>query len=76
MRSTRSELRPALFAGYRDLTALRYDFPLVLMSKGGDQTGAIAVRLCSTARSKKSRRTMMANACASMPAGSNGKFAS
>ncbi len=34
---TRSELRPALLAGYRDLTALRYDFPLVLMSKGRDQ---------------------------------------
>ncbi len=29
------ELQPALLAGYRDLTALRYDFPLVLMSKGG-----------------------------------------
>jgi len=26
----RDDLRPALFAGYRDLTALRYDFPLVL----------------------------------------------
>src|SRR3989304_9674373 len=25
------ELRPALFAGYRDLTKLRYDFPLVLL---------------------------------------------
>ena len=29
-----SDLRPALLAGYRDLTALRYDFPLVLISKG------------------------------------------
>ena len=28
----RSDLRPALFAGYRDLTALRYDFPLVLLA--------------------------------------------
>jgi hypothetical protein len=33
---TSSDLRPALLAGYRDLTALRYDFPLVLLSKGGD----------------------------------------
>jgi hypothetical protein len=31
----RTDLRPALLAGYRDLTALRYDFPLVLISKGG-----------------------------------------
>jgi len=23
-----SDLRPAIFTGYRDLTALRYDFPL------------------------------------------------
>ena len=34
-------LRPALFAGYRDLTALRYDFPLVLLP---DATDAGAVR--------------------------------
>jgi hypothetical protein len=32
------DLRPALFAGYRDLTPLRYDFPLVL-GKGADDTG-------------------------------------
>ena len=32
------ELRPALFAGYRDLTPLRYDFPLVLEAKGADPT--------------------------------------
>ena len=30
-------LRPAVFAGYRDLAALRYDFPLVLMRAGGDR---------------------------------------
>ena len=29
-----SDLHPAVLAEYRDLTALRYDFPLVLM--GGD----------------------------------------
>jgi hypothetical protein len=33
-------LRPALFAGYRDLTALRYDFPLVLLP-GGSDAGAV-----------------------------------
>lgn len=38
------ELRPALFAGYRDLTALRYDFPLVLAAKGG---GAAALQSLS-----------------------------
>jgi hypothetical protein len=32
----RSDLQPALLAGYRDLTTLRYDFPLVLTGKGGD----------------------------------------
>jgi hypothetical protein len=31
------ELRPALLARYRDLTALRYDFPLVLMRDGRDK---------------------------------------
>lgn len=30
------DLRPALFAGYRDLTPLRYDFPLVLETQGAD----------------------------------------
>jgi ferredoxin len=29
-------LRPALLAGYRDLTRLRYDFPLVLAEAGAD----------------------------------------
>ena len=31
----RSDLQPALLAGYRDLTTLRYDFPLVLVRPGG-----------------------------------------
>lgn len=31
------DLRPALFAGYRDLTTLRYDFPLVLVHKDPDE---------------------------------------
>jgi hypothetical protein len=30
-------LLPALFAGFRDLTRLRYDFPLVLVRDGGDE---------------------------------------
>lgn len=30
------DLRPALFAGYRDLTQLRYDFPLVLVAGHAD----------------------------------------
>ncbi len=29
-------LRPALLARYRDLAALRYDFPLVLIDRGAD----------------------------------------
>ncbi len=33
----RSDLQPALLAGYRDLTALRYDFPLVLVGKASDE---------------------------------------
>jgi len=35
--NAQSDLHPAVFAGYRDLTALRYDFPLVLMRAGGDR---------------------------------------
>jgi ferredoxin len=31
-----SDLQPAILAGYRDLTALRYDFPIVLIRGGGD----------------------------------------
>ena len=29
------KLRPALFSTYRDLTALRYDYPLVLLEQKG-----------------------------------------
>jgi hypothetical protein len=32
----RSDLQPAILAGYRDLTTLRYDFPLVLVRAGSD----------------------------------------
>jgi hypothetical protein len=38
------DLRPALFAGYGDLTGLRYDYPLVLVSNG---VGEDAVRTLS-----------------------------
>jgi len=31
------DLRPALFAAYRDLTKLRYDFPLVLLDAGAGE---------------------------------------
>lgn len=31
-----SDLHPAILAGYRDLTTLRYDFPLVLVGAGSD----------------------------------------
>ena len=31
----KSDLQPAMLAGYRDLTALRYDFPIVLVRGGG-----------------------------------------
>ena len=34
----RGGLQPAIFAGYRDLTALRYDFPLVLLSGSDGQS--------------------------------------
>ncbi len=40
-----SELRPALFSAYRDLTALRYDFPLVLID--GETTDRAGVRSLS-----------------------------
>lgn len=42
---TEGGLRPALFARYRDLTALRYDFPLVLLKGAPD--GAFAASLAS-----------------------------
>ncbi len=32
-----ADVRPALLARYRDLTALRYDFPLVLLQDAGDK---------------------------------------
>jgi hypothetical protein len=43
---TEGMLRPALFARYRDLTALRYDYPLVLLPKNAEGD-AFAASLCS-----------------------------
>ncbi len=36
-------LRPALLARYRDLAALRYDFPLVLVDRGADADRVLAL---------------------------------
>ena len=58
-------LRPALFAGYRDLTALRYDFPLVLLPDAGD---AGAVRsLTEVFDAALERRGRSPTACATTP---------
>jgi hypothetical protein len=38
LESPESSVRPALLAGYRDLTALRYDFPVVLVHDAVDGT--------------------------------------
>jgi hypothetical protein len=38
-----NDLDPAIFAGYRDLTALRYDFPLVLIhARGGPSVQSLS----------------------------------
>lgn len=50
------DLRPALFAGYRDLTQLRYDFPLLLVAGRSDDlmvqslSGLIDAALADAAR--------------------------
>ncbi len=50
------DLRPALFAGYRDLTRLRYDFPLLLVAGRADHlmlqslSGLIDAALADAAR--------------------------
>jgi hypothetical protein len=48
------DLRPALFAGYRDLAALRYDYPVVLATNNG---GAAAVVSLSAAMDEAFART-------------------
>jgi hypothetical protein len=54
--ATGSDLRPALLAGYRDLTSLRYDFPLVLVGGGAHLDAVQSLSGCSMARSRRSRR--------------------
>jgi hypothetical protein len=39
-----ADARPALLARYRDLAALRHDFPLVLLRDAGDKGSAVPVR--------------------------------
>lgn len=56
------DLRPALFAGYRELTQLRYDFPLVLVAKRSDNllvqslSGIIDAAIAEAARGKDGER--------------------
>ena len=55
-------LRPALFAGYRELTQLRYDFPLVLVADRSDNlfaqslSGLVDAALASAARGSDGER--------------------
>jgi ferredoxin len=45
------DLRPALFAGYRDLIPLRYDYPLVLAAKGVESlSGLVDQALAAVAK--------------------------
>ncbi|MDP1733448.1 MAG: hypothetical protein Q8L44_03695 [Sulfuritalea sp.] len=56
------DLRPALFAGYRDLTRLRYDFPLLLVAGRADLlmlqslSGLIDAALADAARGGDGQR--------------------
>ncbi|MFH1044262.1 MAG: hypothetical protein V1796_04270 [Pseudomonadota bacterium] len=56
------KLRPALFAGYRELTQLRYDFPLVLVAGRTDKlfaqslSGVIDAALGDVARGSEGER--------------------
>ncbi len=56
------KLRPALFAGYRELTQLRYDFPLVLVAQPSDKlfvqslSGLVDAALASAARGSDAER--------------------
>ncbi|MEK7437298.1 MAG: hypothetical protein AAB150_10470 [Pseudomonadota bacterium] len=56
------KLRPALFAGYRELTQLRYDFPLVLIAQPSDKlfvqslSGLVDAALASAARGSDAER--------------------
>jgi hypothetical protein len=56
------KLRPALFAGYRELTQLRYDYPLVLLAKPSDSlfvqslSGLVDTALAAAARGSDAER--------------------
>jgi hypothetical protein len=56
------DLRPALFAGYRELTQLRYDFPLLLIADRADKllvqslSGLIDAALGEAARGSEGER--------------------
>ena len=56
------KLRPALFAGYRELTQLRYDFPLVLLAQPSDSlftqslSGLFDTALAAAARGSNAER--------------------
>ena len=65
LRSTAADLRPALFARYRDLTALRYDFPLVLLADASDNgyvQSPVRHRRRRGARHRQGRRRRRADA--------------
>ncbi|MBE0613374.1 MAG: hypothetical protein IH604_06890 [Burkholderiales bacterium] len=56
------KLRPALFAGYRELTQLRYDFPLVLVAQPSNKlfvqslSGIVDAALSTAARGSNAER--------------------
>ena len=76
-RSTDSALRPALLARYRDLTRLRYDFPLVLVDRGpGAGIAALAVLgRRRGAAGDRAARASRASGCASTCCGSSASCA-
>jgi hypothetical protein len=55
-------LRPALFAGYRELSQLRYDYPVVLVAKPSDEhlvqslSGLMDAALAAAARGSEAER--------------------
>ena len=76
MRSIELGLRPALFAGYRDLTALRYDFPLVLIRAAPAQASVQSLSgLFDGALEGDRRQGSTASGCASTRCGSSGRSA-
>jgi ferredoxin len=43
-------MRPALMAGYRDIDALRYDFPVVFAGEGGESVRSLSATVDATLR--------------------------